>query len=264
MNLKSSVEVRNLVVSVGDTRLVGPISFRVDRGQTLVVMGETGAGKSLIAQAILGALPEELTADGQIFLDDTRIDTLDPRQRSALFWGRHIAMLPQEPWRALDPLMHAGKQVIETHRHVAGLSHQASTTAMQIDFATLDLTGSEPKIPGVLSGGMAQRVAYAAATAGGAPILLADEPTKGLDADRTETIVNLLARVPSEGGTLLAITHDTTVARRLGGEALVLKNGDEIERGPVDQIMRAPSHPYTQVLLDAEPSAWPKQATKSA
>lgn len=256
----SSLEVRSLAVFVGAKRLLGPVSFRVEHGSTLVIMGETGAGKSLIAQAILGALPEELRVEGEVLLDGRRID--GPGEDRANLWGRRIAMLPQEPWRALDPLMRSGPQVAETHRFVANHTQAEARARTARDFQLLGLTGAEKRVPGALSGGMAQRVAYAAATAGGAPILLADEPTKGLDTGRTETIVRLLKDMPKQGGTLLAITHDAAVARKLGGDVLVMRHGDVVESGPAAQVLTAPTQAYTRALLDAEPSAWQKQAAR--
>lgn len=258
---QSTIEVRDLAVFVGAKRLLGPVSFRVQNGGTLVIMGETGAGKSLIAQGILGALPEELRIEGEVLLAGRRID--GPGEDPPKLWGRQIAMLPQEPWRALDPLMRSGPQVAETHRYVANRTRTEASARTERDFELLGLTGAENRVPGALSGGMAQRVAYAAATAGGAPILLADEPTKGLDTGRTETIVRLLADVPKTGGTLLAITHDASVARKLGGEVLVLKDGNVVEAGRAAQVLATPSQAYTRALLDAEPSAWPRQ-TKAA
>jgi peptide/nickel transport system ATP-binding protein len=250
-----ALEVENLSVWVGEHRLVGPISFAIPEGGVLVIMGETGAGKSLLAQAILGALPEALTAEGKIVLHGQRIDTLSPREREA-FWGREMTMLPQEPWRALSPLKRAGDQVRETHRLVAGHSRNAARKAMREDFAALSLAGAERKLPGELSGGMAQRVAFAAARAGGAPLLLADEPTKGLDADRRDVVAGLLSGVVAKGGTVLAITHEVAVARQLGGEAMILKDGALVEAGPCAALLANPSSDYARDLLAADPSAW--------
>ena len=250
-----TIEVDALSVFVGPHRLLGPISFRVGAADVLVVMGETGAGKSLLAQAILGALPTGLHAEGRIVLNGRRVDDRPPRARAAL-WGRQLAMLPQEPWRALDPLMRSDRQVAETHRFVAGRAWPDAQAAARDDFCRLGLDGAGHRLPGALSGGMAQRVAFAAATAGGAPILIADEPTKGLDADRSATVVELLGKVAREGGTLLAITHDVAVARRLRGETIILKEGALVERGPSATVLHRPSDPYTQALLAAEPGNW--------
>lgn len=251
------IKVEELSVFAGSARLIGPVSFEVAAGGTLVIMGETGAGKSLVAQAILGNLPGGLRAEGVIHINGRRVDTLNSGARAAL-WGHEIATLPQEPWRALDPLMAAWRQVSEAHVHVAGLAKPEARQATQDDFMQLGLAGAEARLPGQLSGGMAQRVAFAAATAGKAPILLADEPTKGLDAARQAKVVELLAEVPNGGGTLLAITHEAPVAQALGGNLIVLRGGDIVETGRTAEVLAAPKAPYTRRLIEAAPGAWSK------
>lgn len=250
-----AVTVRDLYVAAGDLPLLGPVDIDVLPGGTLVVMGETGAGKSLVAQAILGTLPSELRAEGTITLDGRRVDGLNFEARAAL-WGRRIAALPQEPWRALSPLMRAAPHVRETYRHVARRADPEAARSQA--FESLGLVGADKRLPGALSGGMAQRVAFAAATAGGAPILIADEPTKGLDADRRARVVELLADVPKAGGTLIAVTHEVAVARALGGHLLVLREGRIVEAGKTHAILSAPQHAYTRELIAADPRAWPR------
>lgn len=252
-----SIEVNALSVYAGSARLMGPVSFQVAPGGTLVIMGETGAGKSLIAQAILGTLPGALRSEGRITLNGRRIDQLPPAERIAM-WGKELATLPQEPWRALDPLMKALFQVSEAYQYVAGNTSQQADAHARRDFAALGLGGAEHRLPGALSGGMAQRVAFAAATAAKAPILLADEPTKGLDAERNATVVDLLADIPKTGGTLIAITHEASVARALGGDVLVLRDGELVEQGDTVSVLEAPSAPYTKALLKADPQNWPR------
>ncbi|MFK7994850.1 MAG: ABC transporter ATP-binding protein [Granulosicoccus sp.] len=256
----TAIVVEALSVFAGTIRLLGPVSFELKAGRALVIMGETGAGKSLLAQAILGTLPDGLVAKGVIQLNGERIDHLSQQERSR-FWGREVAILPQEPWRALDPLMQSATQINESHRFVAGLSGREALLATQDDFNTLDLNGAEQRLPSALSGGMAQRVAFAAATAADARVLIADEPTKGLDVERRAKVIELLARQPRQGGTLVAITHEASVARKLGGDIMVLKSGELVESGSAEEVLKTPRAAYTQCLLDAEPQAWPKRAT---
>jgi len=248
-----AVAVNKLHVYIKSKPLLGPVSFSIAPGNTLVVMGETGAGKSLIAQAILGTLPSDLRAEGVIEVDGQRVDNVAKEIRAAS-WGRQIAALPQEPWRALSPLKNSAKHVRETYRYVAQQTDPEVSCAQV--FEALGLTGSETRLPGALSGGMAQRVAFAAATAGGAPILLADEPTKGLDTDRRERVVELLSAVPEHAGTLIVITHEVAVARALGGKLIVLREGQVVEQGDTQSVLAEPSHPYTRDLIAADPSSW--------
>lgn len=249
------IDVKALSVFAGGVCLLGPISFQVAEGGTLVIMGETGAGKSLAAQAILGTLPGELRAEGEICLNGRRIDNLSHTDRASL-WGREIASLPQEPWNALDPLMASWRQVAETYRYVSGLNPVAARSETSKSLVALGLDGAEPRMPGQLSGGMAQRVAFAAATAGRAPILLADEPTKGLDSERQERVIGLFEQVPKDGGTLVAITHEVAVAEALGGEIIVLRQGQVVEQGKTTSILANPQADYTRALLAADPKAW--------
>ena len=249
------IGVEELSVFAGDQRLLGPISFQVAAGGTLIIMGETGAGKSLAAQAILGTLPGELRAEGKISVNGRRIDKLAHTDRAAL-WGREIASLPQEPWHALDPLMASWRQVAETYRYVSGMPPDTARSETSKSLEALGLDGAEPRLPGHLSGGMAQRVAFAAATAGRAPILLADEPTKGLDSERQEHVIGLFEQVPKEGGTLVAITHEVAVAEALGGEIIVLRQGRVVEQGETTSILANPQADYTRALLAADPKAW--------
>jgi ABC-type glutathione transport system ATPase component len=231
----TTLTVRDLTVSVGQKRLVGPVDFDVEPGLPLTILGETGAGKSVLAQAVMGALPAELSAEGAITFSGTRLDRLSQREREKL-WGRSIAILPQEPWLALDPLMVSAAQVAESHAEVAGRSWPEANGRARDDLAGLGLAEAAMKAhPGTLSGGMAQRVAFAAATAAGARTLLIDEPTKGLDDARRDDIVRLLKAYVAAGGVLITITHEVAVARALGGRAMILRAGEVVEAGTAEK-----------------------------
>ncbi|WP_431025240.1 ABC transporter ATP-binding protein [Halomonas sp. H5] len=240
----------------GDGVSIAPVDFTLARGGRLTLLGETGSGKSLIAQAIMGTLPKGLSAQGDLTIEGRGYAAADRASRRAL-WGRRLALLPQEPWHALDPTMASGAQVAESHRFLGGLGRRRAREAALGDLAGLGLEGADRRLPGELSGGMAQRVAFAAASAGGAPLVIADEPTKGLDAPRRDAVVRLLAATPEHGGALLTITHDIEVARRLGGEVILLRRGRVVERGPAEQLLSAPRSDYARRLLDAEPARWP-------
>ncbi|SDG24691.1 ATP-binding cassette domain-containing protein [Rhodobacter capsulatus] len=248
------LQAKDITVRTGAERLLDPVSLTLPAGRAVTVLGESGSGKSLLAQAILGTLPRGLVADGELRVGETKLDPARPQGSRAL-WGRQIAVLPQEPWLALDPLMTGHYQLAEVFDLVAADPRPGRRA--KADLAELGLEGAGGKYPWQLSGGMAQRLAFAAARAGGARITVADEPTKGLDSDRRDDVLALLRR-GLEGGGLLTITHDLTLAAGLGGEILVMQGGTVVERGPAERVLTAPEHPYTRALIAADPAHWPR------
>lgn len=245
------MDVKQAAVSGGDLS-VQPVSFGLAAGQPFTLLGETGSGKSLLAQAVTGLLPPGLTASGTLYFDGQPLP-LASRPARAL-WGHTLGILPQEPWLALDPTMRAGDQVAESYRLVRGMSKNRARLAAQEDLAALGVAHAADRLPQALSGGMAQRVAFAAARAGGAKIIVADEPTKGLDVARRDEVIALLLAEVNAGGALLTVTHDIELARQIGGEVAVMLKGEIVERGSAQQVLSAPQHPYTQALLAADPA----------
>lgn len=183
-----------------------------------------------------------------------RLDLADQAGRRHL-WGRDLALLPQEPSLALDPTMRVRGQVAEG---APGWRPRDATALRLADrrLAQLGLHAAGDAYPHTLSGGMAQRVAHAAATIGGARILVVDEPSKGLDRLSLDRLAELLAAHVDDGGVLLTITHDLQLARRLGGDVLVMREATVVEAGSAEQVLTTPSHAYTQRLLAAEPARW--------
>ncbi|NUT60574.1 ATP-binding cassette domain-containing protein [Herbaspirillum sp. C9C3] len=273
MNILSSnaaLRVQDLSVWHGQSALVQGIDFSIARGGVMTLLGESGSGKSLLAQAIMGNLPASLHASGRIEIDGATTEAADAASRRR-GWGRRVALLPQEPWLALDPTMTVAHQVAETyelvsrpaadsrHESLRGARRQARTLAGQA-LASLGLEAAADHYPFMISGGMAQRVAFLATHAAGAPLLIIDEPTKGLDADRRGEVLALLQRAQQQGMSLLCITHDVWLARALGGELAVMLEGRMVERGQAEALLARPGHAYTRRLLAADPACWPQPA----
>jgi peptide/nickel transport system ATP-binding protein len=252
------LKAEDITVWQGDTPILHPVSLHLEPREPLVILGETGSGKSLLAQAIMGTLPRDLTARGRVALGDHLLDAARPNGFRPL-WGRQIAVLPQEPWLSLDPLMRACGQVAEAHHLVRGLGTADAQAQAASDLDRLGLSGAGARYPHELSGGMAQRVAIAAARAGGARIVIADEPTKGLDAARRDEVADLLLAELARGGGLLVITHDLALARRVGGRMIVLREGRVVETGATASVMGAPTQAYTRDLIAADPENWPRR-----
>lgn len=249
------LSVRKLTVNAGAQRLLHAVSLEIAAGGVLTLLGESGSGKSLLAQAIMGNLPPPLTCGGAIDIGAQRYDAADLRGRRAL-WGRSLSLLPQEPWLALDPTMRVARQIGEVHELVLGRDADDAAAAADAALARLDLAQAGTKYPFQISGGMAQRVAFLATHAAGAPVLIIDEPTKGLDSERRGDLLAMLRAAIADSVTLLTITHDVWLARQLGGTVAVMLEGDIVEQGDAASLLDAPQHAYTRRLLAADPAAW--------
>lgn len=227
--------VERLSVRDGAVALVAPVDFAVEPGRVLAIIGETGSGKSLIAQALFGLLPDRLTATGTMRIGDT---AHVPSPHPALF------LLPQEPMAALDPTMRVGAQIAEM-----GGDPALAAASVDLDRAALR------QYPAALSGGMAQRALVAMAALSGAGVIVADEPTKNLDAARRDQVIALLRRLRDDGRALIVITHDLDVAA-LGDDVMVMRDGVVVEQGPATHVLAAPAHDYTRAYLAAHPRHW--------
>ncbi|GEM80466.1 ABC transporter ATP-binding protein [Vibrio superstes] len=249
------IDIKALSIYSDQETIVQALSLSLVWGKPVTILGETGSGKSLLVQAIMGALPKGLEMEGNISLFGQ--SGLSQRQIEE-HWGNDIAMLPQEPWLSLDPIMPAIKQISLVNWLVRGFAKEKSRKVADQALSLLGLDDSLQKVPSHLSGGMAQRLAYLCATAAGGRVLIADEPTKGLDASRRAQLIELLKK-HSEFGALLTITHDVEVARSLGGELIVMRQGEILERGDCEAVLTNPKSTYAQELL----SAWDFRAPSS-
>ena len=231
------------------------IDLRLDRGECLALIGESGSGKTLTALAVMGLLPEGARATGRIALDGRELLTLDEDAWCGLR-GRRVAMVFQEPLTALNPLQRVLAQVMEPIRLHRLAPDRA--TARQRALTLLARVGLEERqacaYPHQLSGGQRQRALIAMALAAEPELLIADEPTTALDARLRVQVLELLRELVAERGMgLLLISHDLALTARRVDRLLILYGGRVMEQGVAADLLAHPRHPYTQALWAARP-----------
>ncbi|MCL6608024.1 MAG: ABC transporter ATP-binding protein [Geminicoccaceae bacterium] len=255
------LEVEDLVVEFPTRRgrlvAVDRVSFTIEAGQVLGMVGESGAGKSLTGMAIIGLLePPGRIAGGSIRLEGRRIDDLPPEAMRRIR-GRKIGAIFQDPLTSLNPLLTIGRQLEETIRTHLDLDAGAARVRAIGLLREVGIPAPERRIdafPHELSGGMRQRVVIALALAAEPALVVADEPTTALDVSIQAQIVQLLKRLCREHGTaVLLVTHDMGVIAETADRVAVLYAGRLVELGPVEAVIRRPRHPYTQGLMGAIP-----------
>ena len=249
--------VEDLTVAVGTVEVVHQVSFALEAGQRTGLIGESGSGKTLTALAIMGLLPEGLSANGRVLYRGRDLLAMSERELCAVR-GDRVAMIFQEPMTALNPVMKIGEQVSEPLRLHRGMgARQARSAAVQaLERVRLpDPVEKMHAYPHQLSGGQRQRAMIAMATACSPELVIADEPTTALDVTVQAQILELLVGLVEEGGSsLLLITHDLPVVANVCQRVLVMYGGHIVEEGSVDDVFGEPRHPYTRALLDAIPS----------
>jgi peptide/nickel transport system ATP-binding protein len=248
----SLLSVEGLTVELGGAKVVDGVSFALERGERLGLIGESGSGKSLTALSVLGLLPEEARVGGRVSFDGRDLLRLGEGELCRLR-GDRIAMIFQEPMTALNPTMRVGRQVAEVLRRHRGASRA------EADTRTLELLARvefhEPEriaraFPHELSGGQRQRILVATAIACSPALVLADEPTTALDVTVQAQVLRLLGRlVAEEDAALLLISHDLAVVSGMCERILVMHRGLLVEQGATAEILAHARHPYTQGLL---------------
>jgi oligopeptide/dipeptide ABC transporter ATP-binding protein len=241
------------------TEAVRGVSLTVTPGKTLALLGESGSGKSVTARSILRLYGPQARTTGNVRLGDVDLLALDERRMRDMR-GRRLAFVAQDATAALDPLRRVGSQVAEVLRvHRCDDSRRQARSRSE---ELLSLVGiPDPRrtarsFPHELSGGMRQRVAIAIAVACNPTVLIADEPTTALDVTVQAQVLALFERLQEELGMgLLLVTHDIGVAREVADHVAVMYAGRLVEEGPMASVLDAPSHPYTQGLLDSVPDS---------
>jgi peptide/nickel transport system ATP-binding protein len=241
---------------VGELEAVHGVSFRLERGRRTGLIGESGSGKTVTALAMLGLLPDGLSATGSVLYGARDLLRL-PEAELCRLRGDRLAMVFQEPMTALNPVMRVGHQVAEPLLIHRGASHaEANRRALEL-LERVQIPDAVQKMrayPHQLSGGQRQRAMIAMAVACSPDLLIADEPTTALDVTVQAQILGLLNRlVDEEDATLLLITHDLPVVAQVCEQVMVMYGGHLVEEGPVAEVFDEPRHPYTRGLLDAIP-----------
>lgn len=246
--------VQHLSVMLGDKQILKDVSFEIDTSERFGVIGASGSGKTMLALAIGGLLPEHAEVTGSIVLDGTELTALSPREQAAIR-GDRIGFVFQEPKSALNPLQTLGKQITEALTIHYQLNRAQRAQAAQQLAQRAEITDAQRVLksyPHEVSGGQRQRVAIAAAIATNPSLLIADEPTTALDVTVQEAIIQLFQQLSEEDRmSLMFITHDMAVLAQLATRAIVLDAGEIVEDGHIEQILSAPQHPLTQALISA-------------
>jgi len=255
------IKIKNLDIYAKNEKIVKNINLEISVNKPLVLLGESGSGKSLIMDAVMGTLANSLKTKGEILLDDIDLLKLDYKKREKL-WGKQIALLPQEPWRALDPTMKILEQVKEVHKYIHKKDNKTSYIESIKDLKEVELEKNTDSYSFELSGGMCQRATLAITHAANAQVILVDEPTKGLDKELCDSVVEKLQEEVSKRRLVFIITHDIDIAKKIDGTLGIVVDGNLVEYGNSKEVLDNPKHEYTKELLSSEPLSWDIQKVK--
>jgi peptide/nickel transport system ATP-binding protein len=251
------LDITNLHLEIDDRPVLRGVSLSISPGQVVGLVGESGAGKTMVGRVVLGIQPRNarITA-GQVIFAERDITLLSERDRARLL-GRDIALVPQNPMTALNPVARIEPQITDVLRMHLGLDRTAARVRALELLQAVHLREPERLLrqyPHELSGGMRQRVLIAIAFACKPRLIIADEPTTALDVTVQRQILRLLKELQETSGTaVLFITHDLGVVSKICDDVNVLYGGRILESAPVAQLFQHPAHAYTRALMAATP-----------
>lgn len=247
----------HFITSDADVYAVNGVSFDLEKGHTLGLVGETGAGKTTIARSILGILPKPAghVTGGEIIFEGQSIYQMSEKELQNIR-GNKITMIFQDPMTALNPVMTVGDQIAEVvELHNGGNRAEAKKRATEM-LETVGIPAERyVEYPHQFSGGMKQRVVIAIALACNPTLLLADEPTTALDVTIQAQVLELMKKLNSENDTsMILITHDLGVVAEMCDDVAIIYAGQIVEKGSLEDVFDHPTHPYTNGLFGALPS----------
>ncbi|MBF0777618.1 ATP-binding cassette domain-containing protein [Streptococcus cuniculi] len=250
-----TLKIQALSVQIEDQVLLNNIQVSLKQGQSLVIIGESGAGKTLLTKLIMGQIPPKAQVTGSISYKGQDLLHLTIKEWQQLR-GKELAYMMQNPMAMFNPFQKIKVHVLETLRSHYPWTKEECLQKAQTAMKAVRL-GHVDKLldsyPFELSGGMLQRVMLAILLSLDSDTILLDEPTSALDAYNRENVLRMLQLLQEQGKTLLTVTHDYELARQLGGQMLVMYKGVIVEAGAVTDILTHPQHPYTQELVLGNP-----------
>jgi peptide/nickel transport system ATP-binding protein len=257
--MTATLTVEGLKVAIGGANVLRGISLEVEPGEVRGLVGESGAGKSMLGRAVLGLLPANATIlSGHIAFEGRDLLAMGESERRSLL-GRRIALIPQDPMTSLNPVKRVGAQISNLLRHHLGLSKRAAlsrATELLTEVAIREPARVLSLYPHEISGGMRQRVLIAMAFACDPSLVIADEPTTALDVTVQRQVLQLVERLRKRhGSAVLFITHDLGVVAKICRSVSVLHAGRVLEEGETADVLMRPRHAYTRALLAATPRA---------
>ena len=265
--MKEILKIENLSVSFGNNDAVKNVSFGINKGETVALVGVSGSGKSITALATVNLIDQAANISGSVKYCEKEIINSNSKDLRKIR-GNDISFIFQEPMTSLNPLHTIERQLSESLKLHQGLKGPKVLEKILDLLAKVGIDEAHKRVtnyPHQLSGGQRQRIMIAMALANKPDLLIADEPTTALDVTIQAQILELLAKIQkSEGMGMLFITHDLSVVRRIADRVCVMKGGEIVEEGVTNEIFESPKHAYTKKLLNAEPSGIPRPIIANA
>jgi peptide/nickel transport system ATP-binding protein len=257
--MTTTLGIDSLKISIGDARVLRGVSLKVEAGEVRGLVGESGAGKSMLGRAVLGLLPANAAiTSGHVAFEGRDLLRMGEAERRSLL-GRRIALIPQDPMTSLNPVKRVGVQIGNLLRHHLELSKRAALQRAAELLAEVAIREPERVLslyPHEISGGMRQRVLIAMAFACDPALVIADEPTTALDVTVQRQVLQLVERLRRRhGSAVLFISHDLGVVAKICRSMSVLHAGRVLEEGETVDVLARPRHAYTRALLAATPRA---------
>ncbi|GGE33805.1 ATP-binding cassette domain-containing protein [Streptococcus himalayensis] len=250
-----ALKIDQLSVELEGHILLKNISLSLEQGDSLVIIGESGSGKTLLTKLIMGQIPPKARLSGQMSYKNQDLEALTPKEWQKIR-GKELAYMMQNPMAMFNPFQTIQVHVLETLQSHYPWTKEECLEKARIAMKAVRLGHIDNLLasyPFELSGGMLQRVMLAILLSLDSATILLDEPTSALDAYNRDNILRILQTLKEDGKTLITVTHDYELARELGGQMLVIYKGEIVEKGAVEEVLNHPQHPYTQELVLGNP-----------